>query len=64
MPQKAGSVTQESEITFSSEENEAIASIDLNAIRPILPKDQFDALAKMIGCISGFVSLSNMATRQ
>jgi hypothetical protein len=44
---------------FDSSEEAAIAAIDLNAIKAVLPADQFNAISKLITCIAAVHSLNN-----
>lgn len=49
---------------FSEEENKHIAEIDLPTLKAALPKEQFEALAKLVGCISACVSLNEKVPQQ
>lgn len=51
-------------IEFSKEDTEAIARIDLAALKPILPEDQFNALAKFVQVNQSVVGLNEGVTRQ
>lgn len=57
--------TQAQEVeSFSDEENRHISEIDLAALKQVLTIEQFNAIAKLIGCISAVYGMNNPTRKQ